>query len=195
MLHRASLLALLVPALLAIGVQPLAPYLLDSAPLLLLVLHPYEPWSLLLSPRFGATSFVLVVVGVRAVLCCADYWAGRWYGPLAWAFLRRGAGPSPAVLQRALGRAQVPLLLLWPGVTVSVLAGATGVPWRRFLPLLVLGLTGWALLTRAVASSASGPLARTTSALLDRRGLASALLVAVSGFAVWRLSRRARRQP
>ncbi|MCU1692724.1 MAG: hypothetical protein JWM64_1815 [Frankiales bacterium] len=189
-LRRACLLALLVPALVTLAVQPFAPSLLRSAPLLLLVLHPYEPWSLLVSPRSSGTTFVLVVVVVRAVPCWADYWVGRWYGPVATAFLlQHRAGRLPGLVHRVFSRARVPLVLLYPGALVSVLAGSSSVPARQFFPVLLVGLTGWALLTRTVASLAAGPVRLLSDALLDHARLASALLVVVVVGACWRLTR------
>ena len=185
-LRRACLLALLVPALVTLAVQPAAPYLLDAAPLLLLVLHPYEPWSLLVSDRFSLTPFVLVVVAVRGAACWADYWVGRWYGPAATAFLvQHRAGRVPALVRRAFSAAQVPAVLIYPGALVSVLAGSAGMPARRFFPLLLSGLTGWALLTRTVASSASAPLARVVSVLLRHSALVSGVVLVVVLAALW----------
>lgn len=186
-LRRGCLLALLVPALVTFGVQPFAPYLLEAAPLLLLVLHPYEPWSLLVSDSFSPTSFVLVVVAVRAAACTADFGVGRWYGPSAVEFLaKHRAGRVPTLVQRGFARAQVPLVLLYPGALVSVLAGSSGVPARRFFPLLLAGLTGWAVLTRVVASLAAGPLARTTGWLALHAPSAAVFLLVAVVVVAWR---------
>lgn len=64
-------------------VQAAAPLLLRRAPLLLLALHPYEPWSVLVAARTDVLPFVAVVVGVRTVPACGGYLVGRWYGTAA----------------------------------------------------------------------------------------------------------------
>ena len=93
-------------------------------------------------------------------LYVGDYFVGRWYGEtgLAWLASRSRAGGIAAGFQRLFRRAGGPLLVLFPGATVSVLAGATGVPFRRFLPLVFCGVLLAAVVTRGLASVAADPL-------------------------------------
>lgn len=174
--------ALVVPQAAVLLVQPAAPFLLRQAPLLLLALHPFEPWSLLVSPQVRPVTFVVVVVTVRAVPCSGDYLLGLWYGERALAAVadRRGVGRAATGAVRLFTRARGPALLLYPGATVSVLAGATRMPARRFFPLLLAGLLLWALLTRFLATAAAGPVAAVV-AFVDAYAvaLAAVLLVVV----------------
>ena len=82
-LRALALAGLVVPQVAVVAVQGPAPLLLREAPLVLLALHPFAPWSLLVATRTGVLEFVAVVVLVRTVPCCGDYLLGRWYGPRA----------------------------------------------------------------------------------------------------------------
>jgi membrane protein DedA with SNARE-associated domain len=178
--RRAALTALVVPQGLALLVQGVAPLLLREAPLVLLALHPFEPWSLLVSTRTGIVAFLAVVVAVRAVACCGGYLVGRWYGPraLMWLSRRARTGRAARTVQHMSAWAG-PLLLLYPGATASVLAGVNGLPVRRFLPLMVTGIVLAALLTRLLAVAAAGPLTA-AAAVLDRwAGPAGLVLLAL----------------
>lgn len=154
-------LSVLVPQTLVLLVQGAAPVLLRDAPLVLLALHPFEPWALLVSPKVDVAPFLAIIVVVRAVPYCGDYVLGRWYGEpgLAW-FRQRGHSGArvAAVLERLFARAGGLLLVLYPSVVASVLAGATGMRFRRFAPLVLLGLVLWATLLRLIATAAAGPL-------------------------------------
>lgn len=57
--------------------QGAAPLLLRDDPLLLLALHPIEPWSVLVAPHVDGTVFVLVVLLARVPVCLGDYLLGR----------------------------------------------------------------------------------------------------------------------
>ena len=154
-----ALACLVVPQTVILLVQGAAPVLLRDAPLLLLVLHPIEPWSLLVAPAIEPVVFVLVVLAVRLPFYFGDFLVGRWYGQAGLDRLSRSrAGLFATTVQRLFGRAAGPLLVLFPGATVSVLAGATGLSWRRFFPLILSGVLLAAVLTRALAAVASGPL-------------------------------------
>lgn len=191
-----ALACLVVPQTIILLVQGAAPVLLRDAPLLLLVLHPIEPWSLLVAPAIEPVVFVVVVLAVRLPLYCGDYFVGRWYGEAGLDRLSRSrAGLFARTVERLFGRAAVPLLVLFPGATVSVLAGATGRSFRRFFPFILSGVLLAAVLTRLLAEVASGPLV----ALTDLIGtyalpLGVALVVVAVGSEVVR-SRRARGAP
>lgn len=186
------LAALVVPQVVALVVQGVAPLLLRDAPLVLLALHPYEPWSLLVAARTDPGSFLGVVVGVRVVLCSADFFVGRWYGSDAVDRLSRGrrTGRATAVVVRLSRKAGWAVLLLYPGATASVLAGAAGMSLRRFFPLMATGIVLAAVLTRVLAASASGPL-REVASLSDRSvvpgGLALLLLALLAVLVPWLL--------
>jgi len=191
-----ALAGLVVPQVAVVAVQGPAPLLLREAPLLLLALHPFAPWSLLVATRTGLVEFVAVVVAVRTVPCCGDYLLGRWYGPRALdrlARLRR-TGPVAQRLQQHSARFGGLLLLLYPGATASVLAGVNGMPVRRFLPLMVGGITAAALLARGIAAAADEGLTAVADQV-DRSAVAlgAVLLVATVVWAVRTRDRLRRR--
>jgi membrane protein DedA with SNARE-associated domain len=177
-LRLAALACLVVPQAVVLAVQGVAPLLLRESPLLLLALHPFGPWSYLVSTRTDVASFLAVVIVVRAVPCCGDYLVGRWYGSraLAWLSRRPRAGRVASTVQRLSARFGSALLVLYPGATASVLAGANGVPVRRFLPLMLTGIALAALLTRLLATAAAGPLTA-AAAVLDRWAVPAGLVL------------------
>lgn len=190
-----ALTGLVVPQVAVVAVQGPAPLLLREAPLLLLALHPFAPWSLLAATRTGLVEFVAVVVAVRTIPCCGDYLLGRWYGPPALDRLTRlrRAGPLALRVQSLSARLGGALLLLYPGATASVLAGVNGMPVRRFLPLMVAGITAAALLTRALAAAAGDRLVGIAD-LVDRSALLLGGLLLVGTF-TWAVRTRDRLRP
>ncbi len=170
----------MVPQALVLMVQAVAPLLLREAPFALLALHPYEPWSVLVAGRTDVVPFVAVVVLVRAVPCCGDYLVGRWYGPRALGWLsRRGPGRLVGAAQRLSARGGGVLLVLYPGATASVLAGANDLPVRRFVPLMLAGIGLGALVSRLLAAAVPGPVTAVAT-FVDRYALAvGAALLAV----------------
>lgn len=184
-LRSLAVACLVVPQALALAVQGVAPLLLREAPFVLLAVHPFEPWSLLVSTRTDPVPFFAVVVAVRAVPCFGDYLAGRWYGPqaLVWMSRRPRGARLVRIVQRQPASFDGAVLLLYPGATASVLAGARGLPARVFLPLMLTGIGAAAALARLVAAAATGPLTAVASAL-DRwavpAGLALLALVLLS---------------
>jgi membrane protein DedA with SNARE-associated domain len=174
----AALACLVVPQVVVLAVQGVAPLLLREAPLVLLALHPFGPWSYLVSTRTDLLAFLGVLVVVRAVPACGDYLVGRWYGPraLAWLSRRPRAGRVTRTVQRLSTRFGGVLLVVWPGATSSVLAGTNGIPARRFLPLMLTGIVLSALLTRVLATAAAGPLT-TAAAFLDQWAVPAGLVL------------------
>ena len=151
--------ALVVPQVVVLLVQGAAPLLLREAPLVLLALHPFEPWSVLVAARTDWLPFVAVVLVVRIVPACGGYLVGRWYGTAALDRLSRKSWfrrwtHAP---RTASGRTAMVLLVLFPGATASVLAGVTGLRAAAFLPLMLTGLILGALLSRTLAAAAAGP--------------------------------------
>ena len=59
-LRLIALAALVVPQVLVVAVQGAAPLLLREAPLVLLALHPFGPWSYLVSTRTDVAAFLAV---------------------------------------------------------------------------------------------------------------------------------------
>lgn len=190
LLRVLAVAALTVPQALVLLVQGAAPLLLREAPLLLVALHPFAPWSLLVAARTDPAAFLAVVVAVRFVPSCGGYLVGRWYGARALDRLSRKprAARATAVFSRLSVRFGGPLLVLYPGATSSVLAGINAMPVRRFLPLTLTGLLLAASVTRLLAAAASGPVAE-VSALLDRYAISAGVVLVVGVVVVQSVSR------
>ena len=191
-LRALALAALLVPQAVLLAVQGAAPLLLREAPLLLLALYPFQPWSLLVSSRTDPVAFVAVIVAVRTIPCWGGYFVGRWYGVQALDRLSRGrrSGRITRVVVRVSARAGGLLLVVYPGATASVLAGANAMPGRRFVPLMLTGLLLSAVLTRMIADSASG-VVTVAAARVDQYAVPLGLVL-LAGVVVMQLVRRRR---
>lgn len=143
-LPRRALLLLIVPILVGItGVvgNAFMPALINDHPLLLLALNarprnlilaihvPFVPWFLLgLFRAFVTDPFVYVL--------------GRDYGSLAVDFMERRVAfmaRGYRWLERVYQKGSVPLVLLVPGPGVCLLAGASGMPPKRFYTLNLVG--------------------------------------------------------
>jgi membrane protein DedA with SNARE-associated domain len=174
-----ALAGLVVPQVVTVLVQGVAPVLLRDAPLLLLVLQPVEPWSVLVSARVDPVLFVVVCVVVRLPSCVGDWYVGRWYGR---GVLDRAAGRTRLlpVVERLFRRARLPLLVVYPGATVSVLAGATDLPLRRFVPFVLAGVLLSALLACLLTVVASGPLLAVVDAVQSHALLLGAGLLVLA---------------
>ncbi len=107
----------------------------------------------------GGTDLVLLGVVAAAGATLGDniaFLLGRRIGTTRWGWMRRprvAAAFSSA--QHALARRSAALILgaryIPVGrVAVNMSAGALGFPWRRFLPLSILGGLGWSALSMAI---------------------------------------------
>jgi membrane protein DedA with SNARE-associated domain len=175
-----ALATLVAPQVLLVLVQGVAPLLLRRAPLLLLALHPVEPWSVLVAARTDVLPFVAIVVVVRSVPACGGYLVGRWYGPAALDRLsdRVLKVPRLARISARVGRTSSPaLLLIYPGATASVLAGAGRLRGRVFLPLMLAGLVLGAVVSRTLAGLAAGPVTAVSGFLERHAATAGAVLL------------------
>jgi membrane-associated protein len=106
------------------------------------------------SPQLGVLIPVAAAGAVVGDGLC--YLIGRRIGVDRWAWQRRGR------VARALARArstvlQRPAVLIFTAryvpfarIAVNLSAGASGLPWRRFLPLSVAAGTGWAFYNTGV---------------------------------------------
>lgn len=193
--RRLIFLFAVVPQVLVLLAQPAAAFLLRDAPLLLLAMHPFQPWALLVSPKVGWASFASIIVACRGAAYFGDYFIGRWYGErgLRWLRARRSTAKSTQVVEWVFARMGGVLLVLYPGLVVSVLAGATGMRFRRFASLILLGLVLWASVLRLIGSAAAGPLTEIAS-FVERYAWSFVIpLTALAGAIFLRESRRSLR--
>lgn len=123
------LLAPVVLYMMAMGVGvALAPVLLERQPVLLFLLAPLGRHLLLVSPALDSMTFVLVGVIGYFLVDPFMYIVGRRYGDasLVWIERRSGMmGRGARWLERLFRRAALPVLFVWPGPLVNLLAGAS----------------------------------------------------------------------
>jgi membrane protein DedA with SNARE-associated domain len=161
--RRLALVAVPIVVLSAMGIAAaaLTPLLVRDAPLLLLVLESRNRYLLLVASKVDPVPFVLVGLLRRLASDPFYYLLGRWYGESAVRWMERrtpGGGHALLDLQRGFSRLAAPAVLLFPGALVCVLAGAAGMPPRRFLLLNVIGSIAAVFALRLVADAASGPI-------------------------------------
>lgn len=150
-------LATLIVAFWVLGTvaTALTPTLLAEHPLLLVALEPRNRNLLLTAERVDPVPFV-VFATIRRVASDPIYFAlGHLYGTGAVRWVERQVGGtggrSVRLVERVFARARGPLVFLFPGLLVCVLAGATGMRTRTFLALNLTGTVAVVLVLRAFA--------------------------------------------
>jgi hypothetical protein len=142
-------LAALLLALATLAGLGLVASLAPHHPLWLIALNPLPRHLILVAPHTPLLPFV-AVAGLRGLFgCFIAFELGRWYGPQGVASLELG-GPSRAsrifrIATESFGRWSGVLLLVFPGVMTSALAGAGALQRARSLSLSAIGLIAWAL--------------------------------------------------
>jgi uncharacterized membrane protein YdjX (TVP38/TMEM64 family) len=124
----------------------LAPALLVHAPLGLIALSPTGRHLVLTVTGTGLLAFVLVAALRRTLASYLAFRLGELYGERALEWSRTRAPRLAGWLdfcESSVDRAGPLLLFLAPGLTFSGLAGASGMPTSRFLPIVLVSQTTW----------------------------------------------------
>lgn len=194
--RRLALLTVPIAVLSLAGIAAMAftPILVREAPLLLIALESRNRYLLLVAARVDLVPFVLVGIVRRLVSDPFFYLLGRWYGErgVDWVQRRAGAGAWVESVKRLFSPFAVPAVLLFPGTLVCVLAGATGMPPRRFVALNVTGSVAAVLGLRLLAEVAAGPLAAIVAFSDRNAGWLTAVFVAGTALVVLADRRRSR---
>jgi membrane protein DedA with SNARE-associated domain len=162
-------------------------------PLWLIALNPLPRHLILVAPHTPLLPFVAVAALRGLFGCFVAFELGRCYGPQGVASFELG-GPSRAgrvfrLATEAFGRWSGVLLLVFPGVMTSALAGAGGLQRKRALALSALGLIAWALVNHRLG----GLLAPWTVPILrfvEENMLAATLLCCAGVLAYYAFQRR-----
>jgi uncharacterized membrane protein YdjX (TVP38/TMEM64 family) len=122
----------------------IGPALVDEHPALVLTLASRN------RNLFGSVPFIdplpYVLIGFVRILVAGVvlFYLGRWYGDRAIGWTERQVGDMPPIyrwFERAVDRAAWLLLIAMPGSNlVCIMAGHRGIPARRFVPLLSIGI-------------------------------------------------------
>jgi membrane protein DedA with SNARE-associated domain len=161
----------------------LAPTLLDSAPLLLLVCNPRVRNLVLVSPTVEFLPFVAVAVGRLVISDPLFYWFGRRYGDgaIRWMERRLGAGAGPVLwAERAFKKAAWPVVALMPNNMICLLSGATGMAWAGFAIVNLSGTIVRILGIRLIGDAFSDPILAVNDWISDNRLVLTALTFGVT---------------
>lgn len=174
----------------------LSPWLLVRWPLLLVALSPSGRHIALAVLDVGLVPLVLVATGRRVLALAVTWLLGAIYGraAIAWAGARfRRLGRLVAWTERLLGRVGLPLLVVAPGFTPSMLAGVTGIPFWPFLLAVTAGNAAWCAATAVLGEAMADWTGPIVDWLSDHVLPATAVAVAlVFGRQLWTRLRRGR---
>lgn len=127
------------------------PGLINERPLLQMALNARNRYLLLASPQVGALEFFLVGFVRLTLTDPIGYVLGRQYGDAAVRWMEKRSDENGAMAQTVLrwfGKAAPVVVLVAPNLYVCMLAGATGMRPRVFVPLNLAGTVGRLLLFR-----------------------------------------------
>ncbi len=193
---RRRRLALLTAPLAALAASALAGNLLVAAlvhshPLVLLALNATTRHLVLTATTVDPVPYVLVALVRRSLENPFLYLLGRWYGDdaVAWIDRRAGGGWWLRPVQRGFRTWGIPIVALFPGGVVCVLAGASGMHWATFATLTVVGTLATVLLIRSFGGAISGPVELLVEFAAQNWVWLTVLTVALAGL-WWRMRRR-----
>lgn len=137
-----------------------APALLDSHPALLLALNSTTRHLVLTSTSVDVVTWTLIGLGRRLLEDPFLYFLGRWQGDeaLAWVDRKVGGGRWFDLVRRRFRLVGYPLVALFPGGVVCLLAGASGMGPVAFIVLNIAGTLATLALLRAIGAEAAGPI-------------------------------------
>jgi membrane protein DedA with SNARE-associated domain len=129
----------------------IGPRLIVDNPLLQVFLNPRNRWLLLASPQVDAWAFFTVGFFRLVLTDPLFYVLGLQYGDAALRWAEKKLGPDGMMVrtvEKWFGKAAPVIVLLAPSGYVCLLAGATGMKPRVFIPLNVAGTVGRLVLFR-----------------------------------------------
>jgi membrane protein DedA with SNARE-associated domain len=175
----------------------LAPSLVDTRPLLLLVLNPRIRNLVLITNQLDAVTFY-VAGAVRLIL--SDplfYLVGFFYGDAAVRWTERRAptyGDMFRRLERFFGRASYPMVAIAPNSYVCLLAGAARMPLGAFFTLNLLGTVARLYLVRRFGVAFENPIDWVLDFIGRYRIPLLVLSVVLVGFSIWSEKRQGETQ-
>lgn len=191
-----TVLVVLVGAFWILGTvaNALAPTLIADHPLVLVALEPRNRFLLLVAGRVDLVPY-LVFATFRRIASDPVYFAlGHLYGDrsIRWMESQAGERGGRAVrfIERTYARFSKPMVFLFPGLPVCVLAGATGMRTRTFLVLNLTGTIAAVVVLRAFAEQLEPVVLPFTEWIDENQALLTvfsvALVLAYLGYQRWR---------
>ena len=136
------------------------PTLLVNAPLLLIAMEPRFRYMLLVAPRVELLPFMLIALARRLFADPFLFALGRLYGDSGVRWMERQMQDTIGWIrkvERGFGKAAWIFVLLWPGLVICTLAGATGMRLATFIALNIVGTILTTYLCYAASDLVSGP--------------------------------------
>ena len=167
------------------------PTLLVNAPLLLVAMEPRFRYMLLVAPRVDLLPFMVVVLVRRLFADPFLFALGRLYGDSGVRWMERQLQDTIGwvrKVERAFGKAAWIFVLLWPGLVVCTLAGATGMRFATFIILNVVGTVVTTYLAYAASDLVSTPVNWVNNLYSGNQKLF--LVISVLSFGLMFLTRR-----
>ena len=172
-----------------------APAIIDKRPLLQMFLNPRNRYLVLASPQVDPVPFFLVGF-IRLVLTDPlFYLLGYLYGDAALRWMERKMGEdretgSIAMIERWFAKASYVIVVLMPNGYVCLLAGATGMKPRVFLPLNIIGTIGRLIVIRIAGDVFEEQLESVLDFIAEYRWWLVLLSFSVVLFYAWRGRRK-----
>ena len=169
----------------------LAPALIDKRPLLQIFLNPRNRYLVLAAPQVDAVPFFIVGFTRLVLTDPLFYLLGYMYGDAALRWLERKMGEDRetgmiAMAERMFAKASYVVVFLMPNYWVCILAGATGMKPRVFLPLNFAGTITRLVLIRIAGDVFEEELESVLDFIAEYRWWLLALSIVMVGFYVWR---------
>jgi membrane protein DedA with SNARE-associated domain len=174
-----------------------SPMLVVHSPLLLVALSPRARHVLLASQVVGAVPLVAVALVRRLLLIPVLYRLGRLHGSSSLGWVERHyprTGRWTRRVERWFERAEVPVVLLLPGLLTAYLAGCAGMAEPVLLALSVVGILARLAVLLVVGDVLVAPLTWVLGTIGDHQGKLIMLSAGLTVLQVVRHRRRARRQ-
>lgn len=136
------------------------PTLLVNAPLLLVAMEPRFRYMLLVAPKVELLPFMVLVLIRRLFADPFLFALGRLYGDSGVRWMERQLQDTIGwvrKVERGFGKAAWVFVLLWPGLVVCTLAGATGMRFATFIILNIVGTVITSYLAYAASDLVSTP--------------------------------------
>lgn len=167
------------------------PTLLVNAPLLLVAMEPRFRYMLLVAPRVELLPFMVIVLVRRLFADPFLFALGRLYGDSGVRWMERQLQDTIGwvrKVERGFGKAAWIFVLLWPGLVVCTLAGATGMRFATFIVLNVVGTVATTYLAYAASDLVSTPVNWVNNLYSGNQKLF--LIISVISFGLMFLTRR-----
>lgn len=119
----------------------LLPFLVQHAPVALLVLRPQPEMMVLVTPSLSPVVIVLVAAPLRLLIHVAYYELGRWGGEGVVSRTRAGAWALKALSRKWIGATLLISCLLHQSTPVDMALGARGTARRNVEPALAFGVS------------------------------------------------------